>query len=216
MFLLSRLLFGVVRWCGGARPRPRPPLKCWARSFLVWWWFGSGFAFSRPKRPGRAPLVTHRPSVIHRPGYALRSPSPLPSRAVPSVPPPCPPVRLPPLRRGAVATVTACPTLQHLTQGLSPPCPPLPLLWFLRWWPTAKRPTTTAKTTFLCASSCFGSRPLRSGAYRSPSPYQWLRPSQRLPPPLRPSQPIPHPLPQPPRTPRGGKATQAAGLPDTL
>ena len=80
----------------------------------------------------------------------------------------------------------------HHQTLLRSPVPSLRVWW---WWPTATRPTTTTRPAILCASSCSGSKPLRSGALRSPSPYQGLIPSQRLPLPLWPSHPSPHPLP---------------------
>lgn len=57
----------VIEGLWGARPRPRPPLKFPHRSSPAWVAFGAGSFVSRVWRPGRAPLVTHRPSVSHRP-----------------------------------------------------------------------------------------------------------------------------------------------------
>ena len=133
---LSGLFRRPLRLCGSAlgclgraQPRPRPPLKFWGRSFLVWWWSGSGFGFSRPRRPGCA--RSGLPSSVCYSAHRLRPPLPLPSSlplgggrvgrlparlqpadtSTASLSPPCPPMPLPPLRRGARATVTACPTL---------------------------------------------------------------------------------------------------------
>lgn len=82
---LSRLLWGRApsgraEMGGGARLCPVPLPLALLSGMLVLGSSRSGFAFSRPLPPRRAPLVYHRLLNVHRLAYGLRaSPLPVPS-----------------------------------------------------------------------------------------------------------------------------------------
>ena len=84
-FILSLLLWGrapsgLAEMGGGARLRPVPLPLVLLSGVLVLGLSRSGFAFSRPLPPRRAPLVYQRLLNVHRLAYGLQaSPLPVPS-----------------------------------------------------------------------------------------------------------------------------------------
>lgn len=154
---LSGLFRRPLRLCGSAlgglgraQPRPWPPLKFWGRSFLVWWWSGSGFGFSRPRRPGCA--RSGLPSPVCHSAPRLRPPLPLPSSL--------------PLGGGRVGRLPA--RLQPANTSptsLSPPCPPLPLQTLRH--PSKPPPTPPTPSHSPRGLRARGRNSLRSGSARA-------------------------------------------------